>query len=307
MSNAVTALAGIHSIDHFALRVPDLAKAEDFFRTFGLATRNVGDELTLNAADGHCWGRIFPGKKRELAYLSLNCFERDFDVLVAQILAEKGRALPPGSAYVDDKGFWFHDPDGNILQIKIGPKTMPNVKAPNALIDVPCNQRGSSNRGVLPPVRPRRLSHVLLFTPDVLKSLDFYTRALGLKLSDRSQDVIAFTHGKHGSDHHLIAFVKSERPGWHHSAWDVDGVDEVGRGAAQMEAAGYAEGWGTGRHVLGSNYFFYVRDPWGSFAEYSAHIDYIAKDHEWPSADHPLEDSLYQWGPPVPPYFTKNL
>ena len=30
--------------------------------------------------------------------------------------------------------------------------------------------------------------------------------------------------------------------------------------------------------VLGSNYFHYVRDPWGSFAEYSCDIDYIPKE-----------------------------
>jgi catechol 2,3-dioxygenase-like lactoylglutathione lyase family enzyme len=214
--------------------------------------------------------------------------------------------MKAGDSWATDVGYWFRDPDGNAVQVKVGPKTMPDEKAPNLHVNIPANERGSPSRGAGGKVRPRRLSHVLLFTPDVPRALRFYEAAAGLKLSDRSQDIIAFTHARHGSDHHLLAFVKSGAKGWHHSAWDVDGVDHVGRGHAQMAAAGYTEGWGTGRHVLGSNYFYYARDPWGSFAEFSAHIDYIAKGYEWPSGDHPPEDSLYQWGPDVPPYFIQN-
>jgi hypothetical protein len=58
--------------------------------------------------------------------------------------------------------------------------------------------------------------------------------------------------------------------------------------------------------VLGSNYFHYVRDPWGSFSEYSCDIDYIPSEQRWPSADHKPEDSFYLWGPEVPREFTLN-
>ena len=155
-------------------------------------------------------------------------------------------------------------------------------------------------------VRPRRMSHVLLFTPDTLRAVSFYEQALGLKLSDKSADIIAFTHAPHGSDHHLLAFVKSPAKGWHHVSWDVEDVDEVGRGAAQMAAAGFKEGWGTGRHVLGSNFFHYVRDPWGSFSEYSADMDFVPAGSQWPAGDFHPEDSFYQWGPDAPDYFVKN-
>jgi catechol 2,3-dioxygenase len=150
------------------------------------------------------------------------------------------------------------------------------------------------------------MSHVLLFTPDTLRAVDFYEHGLGLRLSDRSADIIAFTHAPHGSDHHLLAFVKSTAKGWHHVAWDVASIDEVGTGATQMAAAGYREGWGTGRHVLGSNYFHYVRDPWGSFSEYSADMDFVSAGTQWPAGDFLPEDSLYQWGPDVPDYFIRN-
>ncbi len=117
---------------------------------------------------------------------------------------------------------------------------------------------------------------MLMFTPDVDRAIDFYSRNLGLRLSDRS-DAVAFMHGIHGSDHHILAFARSETTGMHHCSWDVGGIDDIGLGAMHMHDRGYRNGWGLGRHVLGSNYFHYVQDPWGSFAEYSADIDYIPK------------------------------
>ena len=155
-------------------------------------------------------------------------------------------------------------------------------------------------------MHPRRLSHVLLFSSDVLRSVKFYRDALGLRLSDRSGDIIAFMHGAHASDHHMLAFAKSEGPGYHHSSWDVASIDDIGLGMQHMVACGHVRGWGIGRHVIGSNYFYYVQDPWGSFAEYSYDIDFIPANVDWPAADHPPEDSFYVWGPPPPDYFIQN-
>ena len=87
---------------------------------------------------------------------------------------------------------------------------------------------------------------------------------------------------------------------------DVGGVNEIGMGAMQMDDKGYDKGWGMGRHVLGSNYFHYVKDPWGSYSEYSADIDYIPADHDWDAGDYPPEDSIYLWGPEIPKDFVTN-
>jgi len=125
-------------------------------------------------------------------------------------------------------------------------------------------------------------------------------------LSDRSGDNIAFMHGRHGSDHHMLAFVKSSSPGLHHTSWDVPFIDQVGLGAMQMADKGFDRGWGVGRHVLGSNFFHYVRDPWGSYAEYSCDIDYIPADVDWEAQDHAAEDSFYIWGPTPPDDFAEN-
>jgi catechol 2,3-dioxygenase len=104
----------------------------------------------------------------------------------------------------------------------------------------------------------------------------------------------------------MIAFAKAEGPGLHHLSWDVGSVNDVGLGALQMADKGFTRGWGTGRHVLGSNYFHYVRDPWGSYCEYSADIDYIPVDHDWDSGDRDANDAFYLWGPEPPADFVVN-
>ena len=96
----------------------------------------------------------------------------------------------------------------------------PPATRPNAL-GVPI----APARSQAAAARPQRLSHLLLFCTDVPRALAFYTQVLGLRLSDRSQDLIAFSHGAHCSDHHLLAWVKSEAPGLHHSIWIVNNVD----------------------------------------------------------------------------------
>jgi catechol 2,3-dioxygenase-like lactoylglutathione lyase family enzyme len=303
----VRTVASVHSIDHFALNVPSIDEAERFFSAFGLDVTSCGNEareLELRAADGHRWARVLPSSRKSLAYLSFSCFEADFAAIEAQLRASTAQIV---DGPVNHRtGLWFHDPDGNLIQVKIGPKTSPSAKTPCVVTGSAADERGSHTRSAAAQVKPRRLSHVLLFTPDVLRALDFYSNAIGLRLSDKSIDIIAFTHAPHGSDHHLVAFAKSNARGWHHAAWDVENINMVGEGASQMQAAGFSKGWGTGRHVLGSNYFHYVQDPWGSFCEYSADIDFVSAGHTWPAGDFPPEDSLYLWGPQVPEDFVHN-
>lgn len=298
---------GVHSVDHFALEVPSLEKARHFFSHFGLDVgQNAQGGLTLKTfGNDHVWARVQEGPRKRLAWLSLACWADEYDGLVAQLQAHGARPAPAG-APGDASGHWFLDPDGNLLQLKVAPKVTPSGLAPRQDTAPRAGRRGVLGRGDTAGVRPRRLSHVMLFSADLNRSVAFYRDALGLRLSDRSRDAVAFMHARHGSDHHLVAFASSSARGWHHSSWDVAGIDEVGQGGEQMRKAGYAEGWGTGRHVLGSNFFHYVRDPWGSFAEYSADIDFIPTGMPWPTGDFPPEDSLYLWGPELPATFIHN-
>ncbi len=297
----------VHSLHRFAFSVPDLGPAFDFYSAFGLDVRRAGERLDLYThGHPHRWGVVHAGSPaKRLEYLSFGAYAEDIPA-IAQRVAKLGIGEIAPHRLADEQGMWFADPDGTPIQIVAAEKCTPSHKDPTLVRGGDPGTASAPSRSKIRDTRPRRLSHVLLFTPDVKRSVAFYTDALGLRLSDQSGDIIAFTHGAHGSDHHLVAFAKSDGPGLHHSSWDVASIDEVGIGMQQMVDRGYTEGWGVGRHVIGSNYFRYIRDPWGSFAEYSYDIDFVPADVDWKAADHAPEDSFYVWGPPVPDYFIQN-
>jgi catechol 2,3-dioxygenase-like lactoylglutathione lyase family enzyme len=297
---------GVHSLHRFVFTVPELAPAEAFYRAFGLDVRRDGNRLDLYTfGHPHCWGSVIAnGAPKRLQYLSFAAYADDFDAL-SQRLRTAGVADPHPLS--DGAGVWTRDADGTPVQVVVGPKVSPSNKAETAHGPAtPAGKGAAPSRSAAAPVHPRRLSHILLFSPDVPRQVAFYERVLGLRLSDRSGDIIAFMHGPHSSDHHLVAFAKSGAPGLHHSSWDVGHFNDVGLGAERMKESGYGHGWGVGRHVLGSNYFYYTQDPWGSWAEYSYDIDFVPADVEWAAADHPPEDSFYIWGPTVPDDFIVN-
>lgn len=297
---------GIHSLDHLHLWVPNLADAQNFYSEFGLDVRQEGNGLGLYTA-GHPqrWCTIGEGPRKKLGHLSFGVFEDDFNAF-SDRLGKLGVARVDPPRGVESNGLWFHDYDGTLVEVKAAAKVSPDQQSPMSFPPLVPGTRGAPARSTAPRTRPRRLSHALLFTRDVNRAIDFYTRVLGMRLSDRSGDGIAFMHAIHGSDHHVVAFAKSNAPGHHHSSWDCASIDAIGLGAEHMRDKGFDRGWGFGRHVLGSNWFHYVRDPWGSYSEYSAGIDYVPADFTWPSADHPPEDSFYVWGPKAPEDFVHN-
>ncbi|HVZ53085.1 MAG TPA: VOC family protein [Pseudolabrys sp.] len=298
---------GIHSLDQFVLQVPDASVAQDFYGSFGLDAQRAGDAVALKTfGHEHRWGSVIEGAKtKALHHLSFGCYAQDIDALKKRI-EEQGIKLTDAPKGFESNGFWFRNHEGVLMEVKVAPKVSPDHKAVSEWPTVGPGVAAATTREKAPAVRPRRLSHVLIFTQDVDASIKFYERTLGLRLSDRASDLVAFMHGIHGSDHHLLALVKSSGPGFHHCSWDTASIQDIGLGAMRMHDKGWQKGWGLGRHVLGSNYFHYIMDPWGSFSEYSCDIDYIPKDDRWPAADHKPEDSFYLWGPEVPREFTLN-
>ena len=298
---------GIHSLDQFVLAVPDASVAQDFYGSFGLDIVRNGNTLALKTfGHHHRWGSVVEGvKKKALHHLSFGCYAEDFDRLKARIEGDGIKLIDPPPGF-ESNGFWFRNHEGVLMEVKVAPKVSPDHKAESVWPTVG-PALPPPPRAKRPAVRPRRLSHVLVFTRDVDASIKFYAHTLGLRLSDRASDLVAFMHGIHGSDHHLLALVKSSAPGFHHCSWDTASVQDIGLGAMRMHDKGWQKGWGLGRHVLGSNYFHYIMDPWGSFSEYSCDIDYIPKEDRWPAADHKPEDLFYLWGPDVPPEFTINV
>jgi len=299
----------VRSLQHVALAVPDPAVGRKFYEDFGLEARESARNIAMR-----CFGRdqdqvlLVEGKKRQQHHIS-------FGTDAAGLKALKKRLEANGVKLVDAPketpldGLWFRDPDGLLVNVR-AVKPAPWRKAAEWKINNPghlnrAGKPGHPSRGMV--VRPTRLGHSLRFTPQIDKMVDFYTRVVGLQLSDRAQDVVAFMRGHGGSDHHIFAFLAGDRPGFHHASFEVGNIDEIGFGACKLLDKGYKDGWGFGRHVIGSNFFHYIRDPWMSLAEYFCDIDYIPGDAKWTPTNYPVEDSLYVWGPKTPEDFGANF
>lgn len=298
---------GVHSLNHFGLAVTSLEQAKQFYGSFGLDVRDQPHGLSLHTIGSeHRWARLTGAPRKALQYLSFGAFADDVERFRDR-LAKLGieRIDPPDG--IESNGLWFRDVDGLAVEIKAAEKTSPDRPSPfDHSPPSNSNRRAAPMRSDVARVHPVRLAHVLMFVRDVGRSIAFYRDVLGMRLSDEVPGFVAFLHGVHGSDHHLLAFAKSDAPGLHHCSWFVGSVHDIGQGASYMAEHGYRHGWGLGRHVLGSNYFHYVRDPWGSFAEYSGGFDYIPVDMDWEGETAAPENGFYLWGPTPPEDFAFN-
>jgi catechol 2,3-dioxygenase-like lactoylglutathione lyase family enzyme len=210
-------------------------------------------------------------------------------------------------------GIWFQDPHGDWINMQVT-EPAPSLASEPLEINAPRRYRRLLTRGadlssLEKRARPRRLGHLIKFSPDVNRSVDFYIRHLGMKLTDRAGDIIAFLRGSAGGDHHILAFAKSSHTGLHHMSFEVSDIDEIEIGAQTLLRAGYKDGWGLGRHLGGSNYFHYIRDPWNSLAEYFWDIDVIPEDdYGWQPLDITVEQIGAVWATtPPPPDFPLNF
>ena len=129
-----------------------------------------------------------------------------------------------------------------------------------------------------------------------------FLAALGFTASDYVRGMGAFM--RCSTDHHNILVLAAPISYFHHSAWEVADVDEVGRGAISMlQQHPERHVWGMGRHYVGSNFFWYLRDPAGNFTEYYADMDTIEIDQLWTPEEHEAARTLYSWGQPPPASF----
>ena len=232
---------GVHSIDHFHLVVPDAVAAGQFYCAFGLAIRNENGKLNLyTEGQPHLWGSLTQGPRKSLNYISFGAFEDDFSLFRERLEYMRIELLDPPRGF-ESNGLWFHDCDGTLLEIRVAEKRSPNTKPAAGNPPGKPGIANAPNRSTAPFVRPRRLAHILVFARNIPNTIKFYSEVLGLRLSDRTGDMIGFMHGIHGSDHHMIAFLKSEAPGLHHLSWDVGSIQAIGLGAMQMAAKGAQE------------------------------------------------------------------
>lgn len=158
------------------------------------------------------------------------------------------------------------------------------VNAPGA-----APQRGPNAIGVTPdmPALPRSLSHVVYFVPDAAKAEAFYTR-LGFVCTDRFTGVGPFLRPAGTLDHHTLFFIETPpfMKGCEHFTFHMGGPTELMMAGTRFAEKGYETFWGPGRHLFGSNWFWYFNSPLGCHVEYDADMD--LHDDNWTARVAPM-------------------
>lgn len=132
--------------------------------------------------------------------------------------------------------------------------------------------------------RPTRLGHLVLKVRDIDRSLAFYTKFVGLEVSDWIDHNMVFLRA--GEDHHDLALLQLPRghtaapeghyPSVEHFSYRLESLEELEKVAAMLVASGVTIDRGIGKHGPGANTFLVFRDPDGNNVEFYTDMTQIS-------------------------------
>ncbi len=176
----------------------------------------------------------------------------------------------PGGGY----GLRISDPDGR--EIELSAEVAP-AGAPAAA-------------GGDPPIRPTKVSHVVLNSPNADAYLRLLIEVLGFRVADETEHMVFL---KCNLDHHSVAIARAPHASLNHVAYEVPTVNDVLSGIEHMAAHGFETLWGPGRHPQGMNAFGYFLAPNGQVVEYTAEVEQIPDDELAPRFWVPEDYEVY--------------
>jgi catechol 2,3-dioxygenase-like lactoylglutathione lyase family enzyme len=288
----------LHGLLSVTMGVPNVAETAAYYTEFGLAPAADG---WFSTADGGRQLRIEYAPTRRLVELRVAADDTDDLARIAASLGRLGVA-----ATLTDAGLQCAEPvTGTRVLVQVAPRLVQD-EVPATAYNGPgrFERQGGRAPGVIRPgrVRPRKLGHAVLGSTDQQATTSFFTDGLGFKISDQIKGAGAFM--RCSTDHHNVLVLGAPVSFLHHTSWQVDDIDDVGRGAqAMLEGRPERHVWGLGRHYAGSNFFWYLKDPAGNFSEYYSDMDCIIDDQLWTPEDLEGARGLFAWGPPPPPSF----
>jgi catechol 2,3-dioxygenase-like lactoylglutathione lyase family enzyme len=287
----------LHRLSSFTFEVPDVASVLSFYSEFGLTDNLDG---SMSTTDGGRQLFVRTGNRRRIAALTIGADDEDDIARIDSRLRSEGF-----STLVRTDAVTSVEPiTGTQVTVMIEPRVVQRLR-PAAQYNSPGSDVRIDSRAIgvtsEERVRPRRLGHVVMGTTDAQETQRFFIDGVGFRVSDRA-GVGAFL--RCSTDHHNLLVMSAPVVFPHHTSWQVDDVDQVGRGAMDLlEDHPERHVWGLGRHFAGSNFFWYLKDPAGTFCEYYSDMDCIVDDALWRPEAVEGARGLFRWGPPPPPSF----
>lgn len=288
----------LHGLGRVTVGVPNVTETIDYYVDFGLTHRGEGVFATRDGGDQL---QIVHRPTRRLVELTVAADDADDIACIAKQLERIGMQTS-----VTRTSLTTVEP---VTSTTVTVEVRPRITVQPAVVATPYNGPGRIDRWGRAPfiartdaVAPRKLGHAVIGTVDLPATMRLFTDGLGFKISDYIGDKGAFL--RCSVEHHNVLIMAAPVNFLHHTSWQVDDIDDVGRGAQNM-LEGHPERhiWGLGRHYAGANFFWYLKDPAGNFSEYYSDMDTIPEDEMWSPESLEGAQGLYAWGPPPPPSF----
>jgi len=274
----------LRRIDHVSLRVSDVEDAAARWSAqFGLVERERSHGRARLACDDE------PFSLELLVAAGAPCCEHVAYELRRSCSLDDARAHLEECGVVAEEreeGLRIADPEGN------GVLVLPYRESESRLT---AHARPACDQMI---GHPRKLGHVNFLTGAISEQVGFYTRVLGMEVTDWLGDGGVWLHIN--ADHHVMALIDKGHSHLHHLAFDVVDIGQMRVALDHLGRHGRWLGWGPTRHGVGENIASYVRIVEEEcFVELYCDMEQLESEHEprrWPDD----RFSSNTWGP-LPP------
>ncbi|HSV79050.1 MAG TPA: VOC family protein, partial [Ramlibacter sp.] len=234
--------------DSLEFGVDDVAACSQYLADYGLKPVGVIPQGgRFEAADGtaieiaHQGDAALPPSLGTASMLRKTIYGVDSQATVDAIAAElmrdrEVRRLADRSIEAcDDMGFMlgFQVTRRRILQMPPEAVNAPGAPAQRAPNVVAVSEQAA--------IRPRTLSHVVYFVPDVVKAEAFYVERLGFRVTDRLGGAGPFLRPAGTSDHHTLFMIQTPpfMKGCEHFTFHLGGPTELMQAGTRFVEKGY--------------------------------------------------------------------
>jgi catechol 2,3-dioxygenase-like lactoylglutathione lyase family enzyme len=280
----------IIGLDELVFGVDDLTAAAQFLADYGLDESAAAPPCgrRFEALDGtgiriaeETDGRLPPalptGSRLRKTVLGVADAQTVQDIAAELGKDREVRHLPDGSIEaLDDSGFLL----GFQVSVRRPLELLGELSnSPGAPLQRRPNHLGVSGGDAR--IRARSLSHLVYFVPDLARAQAFYVERLGFRVVDAFANVGPFIRPAGTQDHHthFLIGAPAHMQGVEHFTFHFGGPSELMANGTRFQNKGYQPFWGPGRHLLGSNWFWYFNSPFACHVEMDADMD--QHDENW--------------------------